>query len=153
MGRTSKDKRDIYYRKAKEVGFRARSAFKLLQIDEQFDLFSGVHRVVDLCAAPGSWRRQRESGAFLSSRSCQRRRRLQLLSWPAPSRAPRLQGVACGASRFEKAPLRRCPSGFLPACLHTPPILSSERLLSCLPAWWCGEQRKNSGDSCDHCDE
>ena len=38
MGRTSKDKRDIYYRKAKEVGFRARSAFKLLQLDEQFDL-------------------------------------------------------------------------------------------------------------------
>ena len=32
---------DIYYRKAKEVGFRARSAFKLLQLDEEFDLFSG----------------------------------------------------------------------------------------------------------------
>eukprot|EP00501_MAST-03F_sp_TOSAG23-6_P002610 GSMAST32.ASY1.ANO1.2751.1 assembled CDS len=55
MGRTSKDKRDIYYRKAKEVGFRARSAFKLLQIDEQLDIFTGVERVVDLCAAPGSW--------------------------------------------------------------------------------------------------
>ncbi|CAN0288151.1 unnamed protein product, partial [Discosporangium mesarthrocarpum] len=55
MGRNQKDKRDIYYRKAKEVGFRARSAFKLLQLDEEFDLFEGVHRVVDLCAAPGSW--------------------------------------------------------------------------------------------------
>lgn len=55
MGRASKDKRDIYYRKAKEEGWRARSAFKLLQIDEQFDLFTGVHRAVDLCAAPGSW--------------------------------------------------------------------------------------------------
>jgi len=55
MGKNSKDKRDIYYRKAKEEGWRARSAFKLLQIDEQFDLFAGVHRVVDLCAAPGSW--------------------------------------------------------------------------------------------------
>jgi tRNA (cytidine32/guanosine34-2'-O)-methyltransferase len=55
MGKTSKDKRDIYYRKAKEVGFRARSAFKLLQIDEEYNLFEGVHRVVDLCAAPGSW--------------------------------------------------------------------------------------------------
>ena len=32
---------DIYYRKAKEVGFRARSAFKLLQLDEEFDLFTG----------------------------------------------------------------------------------------------------------------
>ncbi|RKP07772.1 FtsJ-like methyltransferase-domain-containing protein [Thamnocephalis sphaerospora] len=55
MGRTSKDKRDIYYRLAKEQGWRARSAFKLLQIDEDFDLFTGVRRVVDLCAAPGSW--------------------------------------------------------------------------------------------------
>eukprot|EP00935_MAST-01C_sp_MAST-1C-sp1_P000165 g165.t1 len=55
MGRCSKDKRDIYYRKAKEVGFRARSAFKLLQLDEEHDLFSGVERAVDLCAAPGSW--------------------------------------------------------------------------------------------------
>lgn len=55
MGRASKDKRDIYYRKAKEEGWRARSAFKLLQIDEAFHIFEGVHHVVDLCAAPGSW--------------------------------------------------------------------------------------------------
>ena len=55
MGRKSKDKRDIYYRKAKELGYRARSAFKLLQLDEEFGLFSGVTRAVDLCAAPGSW--------------------------------------------------------------------------------------------------
>ena len=55
MGKTSKDKRDIYYRKAKEIGFRARSAFKLLQIDEEYDLFNNVTRVIDLCAAPGSW--------------------------------------------------------------------------------------------------
>lgn len=55
MGKTSKDKRDIYYRKAKEVGYRARSAFKLLQIDEEYDLFQNVKHVVDLCAAPGSW--------------------------------------------------------------------------------------------------
>ena len=55
MGRSSKDKRDIYYRKAKEVGFRARSAFKLLQINDEYNLFKDVRRVVDLCAAPGSW--------------------------------------------------------------------------------------------------
>jgi hypothetical protein len=78
---------DIYYRKAKEEGWRARSAFKLLQIDQEFNIFhglnathppvllscavgdrsllhecklllfslAGVKRVVDLCAAPGSW--------------------------------------------------------------------------------------------------
>ncbi|CAD6582974.1 MAG: hypothetical protein ASARMPREDX12_001137 [Alectoria sarmentosa] len=55
MGKSSKDKRDAYYRLAKEQGWRARSAFKLIQLDEHFDLFSGVTRVVDLCAAPGSW--------------------------------------------------------------------------------------------------
>lgn len=55
MGKSSKDKRDIYYRKAKEEGWRARSAFKLLQIDDSFDIFRGVKNVVDLCAAPGSW--------------------------------------------------------------------------------------------------
>ncbi|OAP54826.1 hypothetical protein AYL99_11274 [Fonsecaea erecta] len=60
MGKSSKDKRDAYYRLAKEQNWRARSAFKLIQIDEQFDLFSYSEpekctRVVDLCAAPGSW--------------------------------------------------------------------------------------------------
>ncbi|KAK9376946.1 FtsJ-like methyltransferase-domain-containing protein [Lipomyces chichibuensis] len=55
MGKCSKDKRDLYYRKAKEQGWRARSAFKLLQLDSEFQLFEGVSRVVDLCAAPGSW--------------------------------------------------------------------------------------------------
>lgn len=60
MGKSSKDKRDAYYRLAKEQNWRARSAFKLIQIDEQFDLFSYADpskctRVVDLCAAPGSW--------------------------------------------------------------------------------------------------
>lgn len=55
MGKTSKDKRDIFYRLAKEEGWRARSAFKLMQIDEVFHLLDGVTRVVDLCAAPGSW--------------------------------------------------------------------------------------------------
>ncbi|KAK6205642.1 tRNA methyltransferase [Scheffersomyces amazonensis] len=55
MGKSSKDKRDIYYRRAKEQGWRARSAFKLLQLNEEFQLFKDIKRVVDLCAAPGSW--------------------------------------------------------------------------------------------------
>ncbi|KAJ2559737.1 putative tRNA (cytidine(32)/guanosine(34)-2'-O)-methyltransferase [Coemansia sp. RSA 1933] len=55
MGKSSKDKRDVYYRLAKEQGWRARSAFKLLQVNEEFNVFKGVTRAVDLCAAPGSW--------------------------------------------------------------------------------------------------
>jgi len=57
MGRASKDKRDVYYRLAKEQGWRARSAFKLMQIDDEFKILEGsdVKRAVDLCAAPGSW--------------------------------------------------------------------------------------------------
>ena len=56
MGKSSKDKRDAYYRLAKEQSWRARSAFKLLHLDETFNLFGpNVTRVVDLCAAPGSW--------------------------------------------------------------------------------------------------
>lgn len=55
MGRSSKDKRDIYYRNAKEEGWRARSAYKLLQLADMFDLFNAVTKAVDLCAAPGSW--------------------------------------------------------------------------------------------------
>lgn len=39
MGKLSRDKRDVFYRMAKESGYRARSAYKLLQIDAEFDLF------------------------------------------------------------------------------------------------------------------
>jgi tRNA (cytidine32/guanosine34-2'-O)-methyltransferase len=45
MGRLSRDKRDVFYRLAKEKGYRARSAFKLLQIDAEFDLFG--HKEID----------------------------------------------------------------------------------------------------------
>lgn len=44
MGRTSKDKRDIYYRLAKEEGWRARSAYKLIHVDEEFDILSGIYK-------------------------------------------------------------------------------------------------------------
>lgn len=48
MGRSSKDKRDVYYRLAKEEGWRARSAFKLLQINDDFNIFEG--NVTSPCA-------------------------------------------------------------------------------------------------------
>ncbi|EPB66091.1 ribosomal RNA large subunit methyltransferase J [Ancylostoma ceylanicum] len=42
MGKIAKDQRDIYYRMAKEQGWRARSAFKLLQIDDEFRILEGT---------------------------------------------------------------------------------------------------------------
>ena len=42
MGRATKDKRDLYYRRAKEEGWRARSAYKRFQIDETFGIFEGT---------------------------------------------------------------------------------------------------------------
>ncbi|ETS63031.1 hypothetical protein PaG_02805 [Moesziomyces aphidis] len=89
MGKSTKDKRDIYYRQGKSEGYRARSAYKLLHLNEQYGFLGGADeyaldaadpttstsdsapratgsassarrfptptRVVDLCAAPGSW--------------------------------------------------------------------------------------------------
>lgn len=55
MTKSTVDKRDNYYRKSKEHGYRARSAFKLLDIDSRYDIFNNVKRCLDLCAAPGSW--------------------------------------------------------------------------------------------------
>ena len=46
---------DPFYRNAKQHGYRARSAYKLLEIDEEFNIFENVSAAVDLCAAPGSW--------------------------------------------------------------------------------------------------
>ncbi|KAG2262359.1 hypothetical protein Bca52824_069438 [Brassica carinata] len=70
MGKACRDKRDIYYRKAKEEGWRARSAFKLLQIVEEFNIFQGeVKRVVDLCAAPGSWTQVLSRQLYLPAKS------------------------------------------------------------------------------------
>lgn len=55
MGKLTSDKRDVYYRSAKEAGFRARSAYKLLQLDDVYGLLKPGFRVCDLCAAPGGW--------------------------------------------------------------------------------------------------
>jgi 23S rRNA (uridine2552-2'-O)-methyltransferase len=51
----ARDQKDHYYRKAKEQGFRARSAYKLLQINQRFHLIKKGDSVVDLGAAPGGW--------------------------------------------------------------------------------------------------
>ncbi len=51
----NKQKRDIYVRQSKVDGYRARSAYKLIEIDEKFKIFKGGMSVIDIGAAPGSW--------------------------------------------------------------------------------------------------
>ncbi len=51
----NKQRRDTYIRQSKIDGYRARSAYKLIEIDEKFKIFKGGMSVVDIGAAPGSW--------------------------------------------------------------------------------------------------
>ena len=51
----NKQRRDIYVRQSKVDGYRARSAYKLIEIDEKFKIFKGGMSVIDIGAAPGSW--------------------------------------------------------------------------------------------------
>jgi len=48
-------KREHFYKEAKRLGYRARSAFKLLQIQQKFHVIKKNDIVLDLGAAPGSW--------------------------------------------------------------------------------------------------
>ena len=51
----NKQRRDTYVRQSKIDGYRARSAYKLIEIDEKFKIFKGGMSVIDIGAAPGSW--------------------------------------------------------------------------------------------------
>jgi 23S rRNA (uridine2552-2'-O)-methyltransferase len=46
---------DPYVRRAKAENYRSRAAYKLLELDERFDLLKGAKAVVDLGIAPGGW--------------------------------------------------------------------------------------------------
>ncbi|MCO6187030.1 RlmE family RNA methyltransferase [Rhizobium sp. L1K21] len=46
---------DPYVQRAKLEGYRARAAYKLLEIDEKHEILKGARRIVDLGSAPGSW--------------------------------------------------------------------------------------------------
>ncbi|MEM7302456.1 MAG: RlmE family RNA methyltransferase [Pseudomonadota bacterium] len=46
---------DPYVKMAKAEGFASRAAYKLLEIDDRFNLLKKGQRVVDLGAAPGGW--------------------------------------------------------------------------------------------------
>jgi len=66
----NKQRRDIYVRQSKIDGYRARSAYKLIEIDEKFKIFKGGLSVIDIGAAPGSWSqyalRATKSGRLIS---------------------------------------------------------------------------------------
>lgn len=51
----TKRQRELFYRKAKEKKYRARSAYKLIEINKRFRLIKPRNVIVDLGAAPGSW--------------------------------------------------------------------------------------------------
>ena len=51
----NKQKKDIYVRKSHVDGYRARSVYKLIEIEEKFKIFKNGNSVIDLGASPGSW--------------------------------------------------------------------------------------------------
>ncbi|MCX9082642.1 MAG: 23S rRNA (uridine(2552)-2'-O)-methyltransferase [Candidatus Methanoperedens sp.] len=50
-----RDRRDFFYKKAKDEGYRSRASYKLKQINEKFQIIKKGDTVVDLGAAPGGW--------------------------------------------------------------------------------------------------
>lgn len=48
-------RKDVHYRRARAAGYRARSAYKLAELDARFHLLRPADRVVDLGAWPGGW--------------------------------------------------------------------------------------------------
>jgi len=57
MSRADYSKPDFFARKAKSLGYPARSVFKLKELDKKFRIFRLGMRVLDLGSAPGSWMR------------------------------------------------------------------------------------------------
>lgn len=51
----ARDRRDTYYWRAKDEGFRSRASYKLFQINEKHHIIKSGDTVVDLGAAPGGW--------------------------------------------------------------------------------------------------
>ena len=50
-----KQKRDIYVKQSKIEGYRSRAVYKLIEINQKFNVLKNGQSIVDLGAAPGSW--------------------------------------------------------------------------------------------------
>ncbi len=51
----ARQNRDPHVRRARQQGLRARSVFKLEQMDDKYNLIKPTAKIIDLGAAPGSW--------------------------------------------------------------------------------------------------
>ena len=51
----NKQKKDIFVRQSKIEGYRSRAVYKLIEINEKFNLLKNGASLIDLGAAPGSW--------------------------------------------------------------------------------------------------
>jgi predicted rRNA methylase YqxC with S4 and FtsJ domains len=50
-----RQRRDPYVKRAVKESYRARSAFKLIEIDKKYNFLKQGDAIIDIGAAPGSW--------------------------------------------------------------------------------------------------